>query len=106
VQILGEDFSSEGQSPSFEVEKLKRTTNFIQLRNKMNSIFKNDCELIKTISNKKAYPNCRPEVIDIVKKSTVQPLATKENIVLAVAKTDKVDNVLSPRAFVEINRLV
>jgi hypothetical protein len=43
----------------------------------MNSIFKNDCELIKTISNKKVYPNCKPEVIDIVKRSAVQPLASK-----------------------------
>jgi hypothetical protein len=59
----------------------------------MNSIFKNDCELIKTISNKKVYPNCRPEVIDIVKKSTAQPLATKENIVLPVTKSEKVENV-------------
>lgn len=59
----------------------------------MNSIFKNDCELIKTISNKKVYPNCRPEVIDIVKKSTVQPLATKENIVLPATKSEKVENV-------------
>lgn len=72
----------------------------------MNSIFKNDCELIKTISNKKVYPNCKAEVIDIVKKSTVQPFASKENIALPLGKAEKFENVTSPRAFVDANRLV
>ncbi len=43
----------------------------------MNNIFKSDCELIKTISNKKVYPNCKPEMIEIVKKSSAQPFASK-----------------------------
>lgn len=40
----------------------------------MNAIFKNDAELIKTIASKKVYPHIKGEVIDIVKKSVVQPL--------------------------------
>jgi len=43
----------------------------------MNSIFKNDCELIKTISSKKVYPNCKPEIIEIVKKSAIKQIETK-----------------------------
>ena len=79
------------------------------LRNKMNSIFRNDCELIKTISNKKVFPNCKQEVVDIVKKTAVQPIApsaSKENILLPISKPEKVDSVLSPRVFVEANRLI
>lgn len=73
----------------------------------MNSIFKNDCELIKTISNKKVYPNCKPEVIEIVKKSTIQPFESKENIVFPVTKAEKIDTVTSPKAFHEVsNRIV
>jgi hypothetical protein len=76
----------------------------------MNSIFRNDCELIKTISNKKVFPNCKQEVVDIVKKTAVQPIiapsATKENILLPIGKPEKVESVLSPRVFVEANRLI
>lgn len=76
----------------------------------MNSIFRNDCELIKTISNKKVFPNCKQEVVDIVKKTAVQPIltasASKENILLSVGKPEKVDSLLSPRVFVEANRLI
>ncbi len=73
----------------------------------MNSIFRNDCELIKTISNKKVFPNCKQEVVDIVKKTAVQPIsATKENILLPISKPEKVESVLSPRVFVEANRLI
>jgi hypothetical protein len=71
----------------------------------MNSIFKNDCELIKTISNKKVYPNCKPELLEIVKKSAVQPLATKENILLPVDKTEKIEAALSPRGAFVANRI-
>jgi hypothetical protein len=72
----------------------------------MNSIFKNDCELIKNISNKKVYPNCKPEVIDIVKKSAIEPLASKENVATPLGKLEKFENITSPRAFREVNRLV
>lgn len=57
----------------------------MQLKTKMNSIFKNDSELIKTISSKRVYPNCKPEVIDIVKKSLSQPFDCKENITPALS---------------------
>jgi hypothetical protein len=52
----------------------------MQLKTKMNSIFKNDSELIKTISSKRVYPNCKAEVIDIIKKSLSQPFDCKENM--------------------------
>lgn len=76
----------------------------------MNSIFRSDCELIKTISNKKVFPNCKQEVVDIVKKTAVQPIippsASKENVLLQIGKPEKVESVLSPRVFVEANRLI
>lgn len=43
----------------------------------MNSIFKNDSELVKLISSKKAYPHARGEVVEIVKKSAIQPMGSK-----------------------------
>lgn len=52
----------------------------------MNSIFKNDSELVKLISSKKVYPHLRAEVVDIVKKSAIQPLEAKENLTLTVTK--------------------
>lgn len=48
----------------------------------MNSIYKNDAELIKTISSKRVYPNCKPEVIEILKSSISRPFDSKENISL------------------------
>ncbi len=56
----------------------------------MNLIFKTDTELIRAISNKKVYPNCKSEVLEIVKNSSVQPLKeTKENEPLPIAKKIK-----------------
>lgn len=65
----------------------------------MNSIFKDDTELVKAICSKKVYPNVKHEVADIVKKSAVQPPISKENMNLAT-KTDKaVENIVSPKVF-------
>lgn len=72
----------------------------------MNSIFKNDSELVKLISSKKVYPHVRAEVVDIVKKSAIQPLEVKENVSLTVTKIEKGQEVITPRAFSEVNRVL
>lgn len=54
----------------------------------MNSIFKDDSELVRLICSKKVFPNVKNEVADIVKKSAIQPVQSKENA-LVVGKIDK-----------------
>ena len=45
----------------------------------MNSIFRNDTQLVSLICSKKAYPHVKSETCDIVKKSASQPLEIKES---------------------------
>lgn len=74
----------------------------------MNAIFKNDSELVRLLSSKKVYPHVKEEILEIVKKSAVNPLESKENIVLNLGKGEKsVDTTMvSPRAFAEVNRVI
>jgi len=65
----------------------------------MNAIFKNDSELVKAIASKKVYPHVKPEVVEIVKKSAAQPLESKENQVLVIAKQPKPETPIEPRLF-------
>lgn len=72
----------------------------------MNSIFKNDSELVKLISSKKVYPHVKGEVVEIVKTSAIQPFESKENIALTVNKAEKVPEGVTLKAFSEVNRVV
>jgi hypothetical protein len=56
----------------------------------MNSIFKNDADLIKLITSKKVYPHLKSELVDIVKKSAIKPLESKENTIIRNEKGEKV----------------
>lgn len=40
----------------------------------MNAIFKNDSELVRMLTAKKAYPHVKSELVDTIKKSVLQPL--------------------------------
>ena len=71
----------------------------------MNSIFKNDTELIKAISSKKVYPHVKNEIVEIVKRSAAHPIDTKENVVLPLGKPANTENAFEPRAFTEVNRI-
>lgn len=44
--------------------------------------------------------------MDIVKKSAIQPLESKENTVFASQKEEKTEPAGSSRAFTEINRII
>jgi hypothetical protein len=43
----------------------------------MNSIFRNDNELVSIITSKKVYPNVKEEVCETVTRSAVKPLESK-----------------------------
>ena len=87
----------------------------MQLKAKMNSIFKNDNELVRLICNKKVYPNVKNQVYDIVKKSAIQPLDVKEVKEVKLTKESKENQlttkksekvILPPTAFAEVNRVL
>ena len=43
----------------------------------MNSIFRNDNQLVNMICSKKVYPHVKTETCEVVKKSATQPLEVK-----------------------------
>lgn len=48
----------------------------------------------------------KAEIVDIVKKSAIQPLESKENIIFPSQKEEKTEPAGSSRAFTEIYRII
>lgn len=61
---------------------------------------------MRLITSKKTYPHVKGEIVEIVKKSAIQPFESKENIVLPPQKEEKIDIGGSSRAFTEVNRMI
>ena len=59
----------------------------------MNSIFRNDTQLVSMICSKKTYPHVKNETCEVVKKSAIQPIEikdSKENVSNLLKKVDKI----------------